>query len=96
MLDRGNSSQSGDAPFVSALAHPNRVGVLRELRLNGNLSCAEIAAHMGETPGRVRGHLRALEQVGLVRRAGGTTRFVAEPDPLLDWLSSLRELACAG
>ncbi|MDX9911756.1 MAG: helix-turn-helix domain-containing protein [Phycisphaerales bacterium] len=57
---------------VRALASPVRQEVLDVLMHAGALPAGEIAERMGVAPDGLYFHLRLLERVGLVRRAGST------------------------
>jgi DNA-binding transcriptional ArsR family regulator len=58
-----------DPRDIRALAHPARLAVLNELQPGVELTATELAARADVTPSAMSYHLRALERVGIVRRA---------------------------
>jgi DNA-binding transcriptional ArsR family regulator len=58
-----------DPRAIKALAHPARLAVLEELRVQPELTATEVAALVGLSPSAMSYHLRALEKWGFVERA---------------------------
>lgn len=55
---------------LRALAHPTRLRLLGLLRMHGAQTAAQLGGPLGEAPGTVSYHLRALAAVGLIEEAG--------------------------
>jgi DNA-binding transcriptional ArsR family regulator len=54
---------------LRALAHPTRLRLLGLLRMHGPQTAAQLGVPLGEAPGTVSYHLRALAAVGLIEEA---------------------------
>jgi len=61
-----------DPTAIKALAHPARLAVIDELYSGRELTATECAAMVGLSPSAMSYHLRALEKLGIVRRAEST------------------------
>jgi DNA-binding transcriptional ArsR family regulator len=60
-----------DPGALRALAHPERIRLLGQLRRDGPLSASEAGRRIGESSGSASYHLRQLARFGLVEDAGG-------------------------
>jgi DNA-binding transcriptional ArsR family regulator len=68
MADRLETYRVESIEQAAQLLHPLRGEILS--RLSEPASAAEVARELGESPQRINYHMKALEKVGLVRRAG--------------------------
>ena len=69
MRERRSAALSETAE-LRALAHPTRLRLLGLLRMHGPQTAAQLGGPVGEAPGTVSYHLRALVAVGLIEEAG--------------------------
>ena len=72
-----------DPRQIAALASPARQEVVDGLQALGPCSIAELGANLGRAPDSLYYHVRALEKLGLVVRAGQRTSG-ARPEALYD------------
>jgi DNA-binding transcriptional ArsR family regulator len=66
-----------DAVTMRGLAHPVRLELLERLQRHGPATTAELSSHVDAATATTRGHLRTLEELGLVVRDSGPRRWRA-------------------
>ncbi|GLZ79506.1 transcriptional regulator [Actinorhabdospora filicis] len=64
--DRTSVKRVTDAATLKAIAHPLRVRMLGELRMEGPATASELGRRFGESSGTTSYHLRVLEKAGFI------------------------------
>ncbi|BEL07006.1 metalloregulator ArsR/SmtB family transcription factor [Actinoplanes sichuanensis] len=72
---------SDDLPVrLRALAHPVRLGILRELFEQGEVCACDLGTAFGVSQPTISEHLRVLRQAGLVQTRRDGTKICYSPD----------------
>lgn len=92
------ATPDADIARLRALAHPIRLGILRQLAAHPEICACDLGAAFHVSQPTVSEHLRVLRQAGLVRtrRRGNQICYATEPAALAavaDLVEGLRPLA---
>ena len=66
LMERSGVPRVTDAKVIAAMTHPLRQRLLAVLRLDGPSTVGVLAQRLGQAPGNISHHLKALAAAGLV------------------------------